>query len=138
MIKTGILLSFFLFSNFYQQDYIYQKDIKIELFTSVDKSKNIVAGAIVEVFSGKERIETSVSDFDGISIFHLTPKVIIDNKIILKIYRPKCEIFTKEYIIFSNTKLNIDLLYGVTKYQSHKDFDFMLNELNIRFNSDID
>lgn len=125
------VLILFLFLSGNAQGTINQKDIRIDLFTTEKKSKNIVIGAIVEVLSGNKRIETSFSDFDGICIFYLNPSKIIKNKIVLKIYGPKCRTFKKEFLISSDSKIKIDLSYGKTKYQSYKDLDMMLSKLNI-------
>jgi len=108
------------------------KDFRVDLLTIEKNSKEIIAGSIIEIFSGGKRIETDVSDFDGISIFLLNSEAVVDNKIRLIIYGPKCKRYTKKYYINSDLKININLKYGKTKYQTYKDYPLMLSELNIK------
>ena len=70
-----------------------KKKFQIDLFTYEKTSNDTIRSSIIEIFSGNKRIETAISDFDGISIFFLKSKDIIDEKIELKVYGPKCEIF---------------------------------------------
>ena len=74
-----------------------RKQFRVDLLTIEKNTKDTLIGSIIEVFSGEKRIETDISDFDGISIFFLNSKDIINNKVLLKIHGKKCSVFEKEY-----------------------------------------
>jgi hypothetical protein len=100
---------------------------------TVEKTSNdTIISSIIEVYSGEKRIETDISDFDGISIFFIKTKDIINDKIRLKIYSPKCRIFEKEYNLTDNLNAKIDLEYGETEFTHHNQTMEMYKKLNIK------
>ncbi|KAB1067414.1 hypothetical protein F6U93_10220 [Tamlana haliotis] len=108
------------------------KDFTIKLTLIEKNSNNLLAGSIIEIFSGQTRIKTDVSDFDGISFFYLNPKNIIDNKILLKIHGLKCKILEKEFTINNDLNTKIYLEYGETEYTHPKQISEMYKKLNIK------
>ncbi len=61
------------------------KKFRIDLLTVEKTTNDTIISSIIEIYSGGKRIETDISDFDGISIFHINSKDVIDHKIRLKI-----------------------------------------------------
>lgn len=108
------------------------KDFRIDLLTIEKNSKEMLAGSIIEIFSGKVRIETDISDFDGLSIFYINPNDIVNNKILLKIHGLKCELLEKEFTLNNDLSIKIYLEYGETEYNSPKQLSEMYNKLNIK------
>ncbi|MEH1008367.1 hypothetical protein VDP25_11525 [Winogradskyella sp. ECml5-4] len=44
-----------------------KKQFRVDLLTIEKNTKDTLVGSIIEVFSGEKRIETDMTDFDGIS-----------------------------------------------------------------------
>ncbi len=109
-----------------------QKQFRIDLLTIEKNTKDSLIGSIIEVFSGKKRIETDISNFDGISIFFLKSKDIMDNKIRLKIHGMKCVVFEKEYELIDDLNTEIYLEYGVSEYTNKNQLSEMHKKLNIK------
>jgi hypothetical protein len=95
-------------------------------------TKDTLIGSIIEVFSGKKRIETDITDFDGISIFYLNSKNIINNKILIKIHGMKCSVFEKEYELTDDLNAKIYLEYGKSEYTNPNQLSEMYKKLNIK------
>ena len=109
-----------------------KKQYRIDLLTLEKNTKDTLISSIVEVFSGEKRIETSISDFDGISIFFLKSKDIINNKIRLKIHGLKCSVFEKEYELTDDLNTEIHLEYGETEYTNRNQLSEMRKKLDIK------
>ena len=91
----------------------------LNLKTIIKDSTDVLPFSIIEIFSGDVRIDTGQTDFDGIDIFVISSGSIIDNKILIKIYGIKCEVFENEYMIndFSQFSLKVGkLFYKKSKY----------------------
>ena len=104
----------------------------MDLLTIERSTNDTIKAAIVETYSGGKRIHAGVSDFDGISIFFISAKDIVNDKISLKIYGPKCNIFEKEYTIKTDLNTKIKLVYGKSEYTHYTQMSKMLRKLNIR------
>ena len=109
-----------------------KKQFRIDLLTLEKNSKDTLIGSIIEVFSGEKRIETSISDFDGISIFFLKSEDIINNKIRFKIHGLKCSLFEKEYELKDDLNIEIYLEYGKSEYTNPNQLSEMYKKLNIK------
>ena len=114
------------------QNSIAEKKIKVELLTLEKTSNDTIISSIVETYSGGKRIQTAVSDFDGISIFSVNTKDILNDKIRLKIYGPKCSVFEKEYNFKTDLITEIKLEYGESTYTHYTQMRKMLRKLNIQ------
>jgi len=44
-----------------------KRQFRVDLLTIEKNTKDTLVGSIIEVFSGEKRIETDMTDFDGIS-----------------------------------------------------------------------
>lgn len=130
-MRRVIFILFFSFS-LYSQNSDSKEDFRIDLFTIEKKTKDTLAGSIIEVYSGKNRIETDITDFDGISIFFLKPQDIINNEIHLKIYGRKCKFFEKKFSLTNDLNINIYLEYGITKYNRPDQISEMYKKLKIK------
>ncbi len=95
-------------------------------------SKDTLVGSIIEVFSGKKRIETDITDFDGISIFFLKTNSIVNNKIRLKIHGLNCSIFEKEYELSNDLNTKVYLEYGESEYTNRNQISEMRKKLDIK------
>jgi hypothetical protein len=109
-----------------------KKQFRIDLLTVEKTTNDTIISSIIEIYSGEKRIETDKSDFDGISIFFIKTKDIINDKIRLKIYGLKCSIFEKEYILTDDLNTKINLEYGETEYTHHNQTMEMYKKLNIK------
>ena len=109
-----------------------KKQFRVDLLTVEKSSKDTIIGSIIEIYSGEKRIETDISDFDGISILVINSKDIVDDKIRLKIYGPKCSIFEKGYHLTNDLNTKINLEYGETEYTHHNQLSEMYKKLNIK------
>ncbi|PKP15649.1 MAG: hypothetical protein CVU07_09450 [Bacteroidetes bacterium HGW-Bacteroidetes-23] len=109
-----------------------KKQFRIDLLTIEKTTKDTLIGSIIEVFSGKKRIETDITDFDGISIFYLNSKNIINNKILIKIHGMKCSVFEKEYELTDDLNAKIYLEYGKSEYTNPNQLSEMYKKLNIK------
>jgi hypothetical protein len=112
------------------------ENMKFQIFinTFEKTSNDTIGSSIIEIYSGEKRIETAISDFDGNSILEINSKDIVDNKIILKVYGPKCRIFEEKYLITNNLNIKIHLEYGETEYFHHNQLYKMLKKLDIKLN----
>ena len=128
IIYIGLLLICFSAKGQINDD---QKEFILNLKTIKKDSTDTLAFSIIEIFSGGLRIDTGQTDFDGVDIFIINSNSVIDNKIRIKIYGIKCEIFEKVYMINDNLDLTINLDYGETKYIHPKQMMEMFNKLNI-------
>ena len=109
-----------------------KEQFRIDLLILEKNSKDTLIGSIVEVFSGEKRIETSISDFDGISIFFLSSEDIINNKIRFKIHGMKCSLFEKEYELSDDLNAEIYLEYGQSEYTHPNQLSEMYKKLHIK------
>jgi hypothetical protein len=109
----------------------------LNLKTIIKDSTDVLPFSIIEIFSGDVRIDTGQTDFDGIDIFVISSGSIIDNKILIKIYGIKCEVFENEYMINDNLKLIINLEYRETTYNHLSQMGDMFKKLNIIFNLEL-
>ncbi|MCX2839837.1 hypothetical protein OQ279_17055 [Salinimicrobium sp. MT39] len=109
-----------------------RKQFKVDLLTIEKKSKDTLAGSIIEIYSGGKRIETDITDFDGISIFYLNESDIVDKKIRLKIYGLKCKFYESTFSIKEDLKKTIYLQYGQTEYNDPHQIHKMYEKLNIK------
>ena len=109
-----------------------KKKFRIDLLTVEKNSNDTIRGSIIEVYSGEKRIKTDLSDFDGVSRFLINSKDIVDDKIRLKIYGPKCSIFEKDYNLKDDLNTKIKLEYGETEYTHHNQLNRMYKKLNIK------
>ncbi|ALM20536.1 hypothetical protein AAT17_04435 [Nonlabens sp. MIC269] len=114
------------------QDSTEKKQFRVDLLTVEKTTKDTIISSIVEIYSGEKRIKTDISDFDGISIFFIKSKDIVNDKIRLKIYGPKCSIFEKEYTLKDDLNTTINLEYGETEYTHHSQTMEMYKKLNIK------
>ena len=114
------------------QDSTEKKQFRIDLLTIEKSTKDTLIGSIIEVFSGEKRIETDISDFDGISIFFLKSKDIVNNKVRLKIHGMKCSVFEKEYELTADLNTKIYLEYGESEYTNPNQLSEMYKKLNIK------
>ncbi|PRZ23937.1 hypothetical protein [Flavobacterium granuli] len=133
-MKNTIYTLFVLFSlSIFGQTEKFKKDFRIDLLTIEKNTKDTLIGTFTEVYSGNKRIQAKCcSDFNGIDIFYLNPKDIVDNTIYMKFYARKCKPFKKKFIIKSDLKTTIYLSYGKTDYNTKKDdFLMMFKMLNI-------
>lgn len=108
-----------------------RKRYKVDLLTLEKKTKDTLIGSIIEVFSGEKRIETDITDFDGLSIFHLNSKDIINSKVRLKIHGMKCVQFEKEYKLTDDLNTTILLEYGESEYTKFEQLTEIYKKLNI-------
>lgn len=104
---------------------------RVDLLTIEKQTKDTLISSIIEVFSGEKRIETSISDFDGISIFFLKSKDIINNKIRLKIHGINCSVFEKEYELNNDLNTKIYIEYGESEYTNRNQLTEMYKKLDI-------
>ena len=109
-----------------------KKEFRVDLLTVEKSSNDTFIGSIIEVYSGEKRIETDISNFDGISIFYINSKDVVNDKIRLKIYGPKCSVFEKEYNLENDLNTRINLEYGKTEYTHHNQLSEMYKKLNIK------
>ena len=109
-----------------------KKKFKVDLLTLEKTSNDTIISSIVEAYSGGKRIQAAVSDFDGISIFYINTKEVVNDKIRLKIYGPKCNVFEKEYILKTDLTTEIKLEYGESEYTHYTQMGEMLRKLKIR------
>nr|WP_295706209.1 hypothetical protein [uncultured Lacinutrix sp.] len=109
-----------------------KKQFRVDLLTVEKTSNDTIISAIIEVYSGKKRIETDISDFDGISIFFINSKDIMDDKIRLKIHGPKCSVYEKQYNLTDDLNTKINLEYGETDYTHHNQTFEMYKKLKIK------
>ena len=109
----------------------------LNLKTIIKDSTDVLSYSIIEIFSGDVRIDTGQTDFDGIDIFVISSGSIIDNKILIKIYGIKCEVFENEYMINDNLKLIINIEYRETTYNHLSQMGDMFKKLNIIFNLEL-
>ncbi len=109
-----------------------KKQFRIDLLTVEKNTKDTLIGSIIEVFSGEKRIETDISDFDGISIFFLKSKDIVNNKIRLKIYGMKCAEFEKEFELTDDLNTEVYLEYGESEYTNRNQLSEMYKKLEIK------
>lgn len=109
-----------------------KKQFRVDLLTIEKTAKDTLIGSIIEVFSGKKRIETDITDFDGISIFYLNSKNIINNKIQIKIHGMKCSVLEKEYELTDDLNTKIYLEYGESEYTNPNQLSAMYKKLNIK------
>lgn len=110
-----------------------KRNYTIKLLTVEKTNNDTIIGAIIEAYTGGKRIQADVSDFFGNTIFILDSKNIVDNKIRLKIYGPRCSIYEKEYYLTENLDTKINLEYGETEYNHISQMGEMLDKLNIVF-----
>ncbi len=110
-----------------------KKKFRVDLLTVEKTTNNTIISSIIETYSDGKRIKAVVSDFDGISIFFIDSKDVVDNKIILKIYGPKCSILEKEFNIKDDLNTKINLEYGKTEYNHYTQMSKMLDKLKIVF-----
>lgn len=110
-----------------------KRKYRIDLLTIEKTSNDTIISSIIETYSGGKRIQAAVSDFDGISIFYIDSENIVDNRIRLKIYGPKCRIFEQEYILEADLNTKISLVYGETEYTHYTQMSKMLDKLKIVF-----
>lgn len=125
------ILIFLLTTQTNGQNSIEKKKFKVELLTVEKTSKDTIINTIIETYSGGKRIIAAMSDFDGISVFFIDPKNVIDDKILLKIYGPKCSILEKEYNLTDDINTVINLEYGETEYTDYNQLSRILKKLNI-------
>jgi hypothetical protein len=109
-----------------------KKDFRVHLVTIEKKTKDTLAGSIIEIYSGNKRIKTNSTDFDGVSIFYLNPKDIIDNNIYLIIHGLKCKPYKKKFFIQNDLNTTIYLKYGKTEYNNPKQTDEMFKKFDIK------
>ena len=137
-MKNIIYTLFVLFSlSIFGQTEKFKKDFRVDLLTIEKNTKDTLIGTFTEVYSGNKRIQAKCcSDFDGIDIFYLNPKDIVDNTIYMKFYARKCKPFKKKFIIKSDLKTTIYLSYGKTDYNTKiDDFLMMFKKLNIEMDT---
>ena len=115
------------------QDSNEKKKFKVELLTVEKTSNDTIISTIIETYSDGKRIKAAMSDFDGISVFFIDSKDVVDDKILLKLHGPKCSILEKEYNLTDDINTKIDLEYGETEYTHYTQLSIMLNKLNIVF-----
>lgn len=110
------------------------KYFTIDLVTIEKNTKDTLVGSFTEVYSGQKRINASCcTNFDGIHIFYLKQRDIVDNTIYIKIYGQNCKPYMKKFSIKSDLKKVIYLEYGKTDYNNKdKDFNMMFEKLNIK------
>ena len=114
------------------QDSTEKKQFRVDLLTIEKNTKDTFVGSIIEVFSGEKRIETDMTDFDGISIFFLKSHDIVNNKIRLKIHGLKCSIFEKEYELSNDLNTKVYLEYGESEYTNRNQISEMRKKLDIK------
>ena len=114
------------------QDSTEKKQFRVDLLTIEKNTKDTLVGSIIEVFSGEKRIETDMTDFDGISIFFLKSHDIVNNKIRLKIHGLKCSIFEKEYELSNDLNTKVYLEYGESEYTNRNQISEMRKKLDIK------
>ena len=114
------------------QDSTEKKQFRIDILTIEKNTKDTLVGSIIEVFSGEKRIETDMSNFDGISIFFLKSKDITNNKIRLKIHGMKCSEFEKEFELTDDLNTEIYLEYGESEYTNKNQLSEIHKKLNIK------
>jgi hypothetical protein len=132
-MKSLIYIIIFLFSiHTNGQNSTEKEQFRIDLLTIEKTTNDTIISSIIEIYSNDKRIETDISDFDGISIFFIKSKDVIDNKIRLKIYGPKCSVFEKEYILTDDLNTKINLEYGETEYTHHNQSREMKKKLKIK------
>jgi len=114
-----------------------KKKFRIELLTIEKKTKDTLIGSFTEIYSGHKRIKAKCcTDFDGIDIFYIDTKDIVDNSIYMKIYGRKCKPYKKKFSIKDDLKTTVYLKYGKTEYNTKiKDFEMMFKKLNIETDS---
>ena len=95
-------------------------------------TKDTLIGSIIEVYSAEKRIETDITDFDGISIFYLKSKDIISKKVRLKIHGMNCSVFEKEYELNNDLNTKIYLEYGESEYTIRNQLTEMYKKLDIK------
>ena len=114
-----------------------KKDFRVDLLTIEKNTRDTLIGTFTEIYSGNKRIKAECcTDFDGIDIFYINPKDIVDNRIYMKFYGRKCKPYKKKFIIRGDLKTTIYLKYGKTEYNSKiEDFEMMFKKLNIEYDT---
>jgi len=113
------------------QEFVSNKMIEIEFQTTEKESNDVVIASVIEIISNGERIGITHGDYDGIAKFNICSKKIINEQIAINVYGMKCKPFHGNYRIDSDSKISINLEYGVTKYKTLEDRRLILSELNI-------
>ncbi|CAM4004034.1 MULTISPECIES: hypothetical protein [Flavobacterium] len=113
------------------QTVVANKMIRIEFQTLEKKSNDILIGSVIEVLSNGERIGIIHGDFNGLCVVNVCSKKIIDDKITINAYGMKCKSFTNEYTVNSDSKIDVYLEYGESKYQTLNDRRLILHELKV-------
>ena len=113
------------------QTVVANKMIRIEFQTLEKNSNDILIGSVIEVLSNGERIGIIHGDFDDLCVLNVCSKKIIDDTITINVYGMKCKFFTNKYIVNSDSKIDIYLEYGETKYQTINDRPLILQELKV-------
>lgn len=134
-MKKIIYILFLLFSlSIIGQTENLKKNFRVDLLTVEKNTKDTLIGTFTEIYSGNKRIGAKCcTDFDGIDIFYINPKDIVDNIIYMKFYGRKCKPYKKKFIIRGDLKTTIYLTYGKTEYNSKiEDFEMMFKKLNIK------
>ena len=109
-----------------------RKQLRVDLLTIEKNIKDTLAGSVIEIYSGGKRIETDITDFDGISIFYLNVADIADKEIRLKIYGLRCKLYESTLTINEDLKKTIYLQYGETDYTSPHQLSEMYKKLDIQ------
>jgi hypothetical protein len=133
-MKNIIYILFLLFSlSVIGQTENIKNEFRVDLLTIEKNTKDTLTGTFTEVYSGNKRIEAKCcTDFNGIDIFYIDPKEIIDNSIDMKFYGRRCKTYKKKFIITGDLKATIYLEYGKTEYNTKiEDFEMMFKKLNI-------
>ncbi len=137
-MKNIIYILFLLFSlSIIGQTENIKKDFRVDLLTIEKNTRDTLIGTFTEIYSGNKRIKAECcTDFDGIDIFYINPKDIVDNRIYMKFYGRKCKPYKKKFIIRGDLKTTIYLKYGKTEYNTKiKDFEMMFKKLNIEYDT---
>ncbi|RDI54796.1 hypothetical protein [Flavobacterium glaciei] len=82
-MKKIIYILFLLFSlSIIGQTENLKKNFRVDLLTVEKNTKDTLIGTFTEIYSGNKRIEAKCcTNFDGIDIFYINPKDIVDNRI---------------------------------------------------------
>lgn len=124
-----IAFLFFIHSN--GQNKSLKDKFRVDLLIIEKTTKDTLVSSIIEVFSGGKRIETNISDFDGISVFGINSKEVVNNKILLRVHGVKCSVFEKEYELIEDMHTRVYLEYGNSDYSHRNQLSKMYKILNI-------
>ncbi|MBG6130330.1 hypothetical protein IWQ47_001587 [Aquimarina sp. EL_43] len=93
--------------------------------------------AVIVINSGNKRIDVIDTDYDGIGIWEVCSKKIVNHNIKISVFGMNYKPFEKSYTITTDTKLTIELKSGKGKFKNREEREYFLRrELGVPFCND--